>query len=214
VDYGRARLLGLTAFGIAALAAAPVVGAPRTVTPLELHDQFDHCGYDVARSPTGPGTHYLVVRDPAAGAVRDADYRVVVAIVYPDAPTASATHQRAHHAAEQRLGQRWPWSDDHGPQLLGAYGDSVWRANVALVESNGRTLASVYTEDVETGETRIARPELLELGFISSRSRYGVDRDFVDCLERLCEADAFTSETDPPWTPDPIVPVFPPGHPW
>jgi hypothetical protein len=207
------HLFRLTAWAVAALSATPAIAAPRSVTPLELRNQFDECGYEVAGSPTGPGTHYLVVRDPGSGAVRD-DRRIVVAIVYPDMPTASAAHQRAHHAAEQRLGQSWPWSDDHGPQLLGAYGNSVWRANVALVESDGRTLASVYTEDTETGETSVARPELLELGFNSSASRYGVDRDFVDCIEGLWQADNPTTQTDASWVPEPIAPMFLPGRPW
>jgi hypothetical protein len=209
----RVRLFGLAAWALVALTAAPAGAAPQSVTPLQLRNQFEECGYDVTGSPTGPGTHYLVARDPGAGSVRDT-YRIVVAIVYPDAPTASAAHQRVHHAAEQRLGQRWPWSDDHGPQLLSAYGDSVWRGNVALVQSNGRTLASLHTEDVETGETRVARPELLELGFNSSASRYGVDRDFIDCLEGLWPADNLTTQTDASSIPEPIAPIFLPGRPW
>ncbi len=87
---------------------------------------------------------------------------------------------------------RRPFSNDNGPQLLAGYGGSVWRANVAMVQSSSRTLASMYSYDVQTDETRITRPDLFELGFVSNYREYGVDRDFVTCLE---SAPAFTADS-------------------
>jgi hypothetical protein len=70
------------------------------------------------------------------------DGRNVMAIVYRDLQAAARAHRQAHHLAEQVMGNRWDWSDDNGPQLLGGYGD-VWRANVAMVQSDRRTLDSM-----------------------------------------------------------------------
>jgi hypothetical protein len=106
-----------------------------------------------------------------------------MAIVYADSETAQAAHLKTHRQAEDSLGERWPYSDDHGPQLLAGYGASVWRANVAIVQSSLRTLASIYTSDEQTGETRVARPEMLELGFVNDLAHYGVDWDLVTCLD-------------------------------
>ena len=88
-----------------------------------------------------------------------------------------AAHEEAHRQAEQRMGERWPFSDDHGPQLLEAYGGSIWRNNVALVQTTAATLDSLWSQDAQTGETRLARPDLLQLGFDHGGTQYSVDRD-------------------------------------
>ena len=106
-------------------------------------------------------------------------------IVYPDAATATAAHQRAHRAAEARLGLHLLYGFDNGPQLLGGYGGSVWRANVAAVQSTLETLHSMWTAEDEMGESRLARPELQELTFVGGTRDIAVDRDFVACLEEL-----------------------------
>jgi hypothetical protein len=64
-----------------------------------------------------------------------------MAVVYKDAAAAN----RAHSAAEARLQAHWSFSDDNAPQLLVGYGGSDWRANVALVETSYRTLASLHS---------------------------------------------------------------------
>jgi hypothetical protein len=78
----------------------------------------------------------------------------------------------------------------------------------------------MYTSDSETGDTAIARPELLTLGFVTSSATYAVDFDFVRCLENGVSAAAnqqvTTSET-PAETNDRagrLTPDFVPGHPW
>jgi hypothetical protein len=170
--------------------------------------QFARCGYEVANSQAPAKSPYVVVEDPGAALVRGANYRIVMAIVYADESTAIAAHLKAHRQAEDRLGVRHVFSDNHGPQLLAGYGDSVWRMNVAMVESTSATLASMWAYDIQTDEARIARPELLDLGFDSSRTEYGVDRDFVACLE-----DAPVSADDPA-LPTGVAPVYMPERPW
>ena len=74
-----------------------------------------------------------------------------------------------------------------------------------MVESNSATLASMWAYDLQADEARIARPELLDLGFDSRTSEYGVDRDFVACLEDAPLADN-------PAMPTGVAPIFMPGH--
>jgi hypothetical protein len=142
-----------------------------------------------------------------------------MAIVYRDLQAATRAHQQAHQLAEQVMGSQWDWSDDNGPQLLEGYGGSVWRANVAMVQSDKRTLDSMYTSDTETGDMAIARPELLRLGFVTSSEEYAVDFDFVRCLDSGLSADTdqqATISNAGPETGAPagrLMPSFLPGHP-
>jgi hypothetical protein len=196
--------------GLSALALTLTIGTAwpaaaatsRAMTTAEVRAQFAECGYEIGNPGSPESSPYIVLVDPGARQVRDTDYRIVMAIVYRDLEAATTAHARAHHLAEQRLSQLYAFSNDNGPQLLSGYGGSVWRANVALVESNSRTLNSMYSYDVEADETRDARPELNELGFVTtSGSQYAVDRDFVSCLD-----DAPTVPSDDPY--------FLQGHPW
>ena len=58
--------------------------------------------------PGLPGNDwYLPIQDPGTSdlaSVQGADYRVVMAIVYPDDQTANAAHQQAHQAAMAAVG--------------------------------------------------------------------------------------------------------------
>jgi hypothetical protein len=182
-NFAHSLCLAALTLGLLAASASPVTAANRALTSAEVRAQFAECGYDVGNSGSASNGPYIVVQDPAAAGVRDTDARVLMAIVYRDLESANGAHSRAHHDAEHRLGELMPFSNDNGPQLLPGYGGSVWRGNVALVESSSRTLNSMYSYDVEADETRTARPELQELGFVSISNRYAVDRDFVVCLE-------------------------------
>ena len=91
--------------------------------------------------------------------------------------------------------------------MLAGYGASVWRSNVALVQSSYRTLASMYSVDSETEEAKLARPELLELGFVRGYRDLGVDRDFVGCLESANYASPLLPASE-------VVPQFMLGRPW
>jgi hypothetical protein len=211
--------VALLAGAAVAMPSLGLAATPQALTPPEARSLFSACGYAVSNSASSVGTAYLVVGDPQMNLAQDdqlTDDRIVMAIVYRDLQAATRAHQQAHSLAEQVMGSRWDWSDDNGPQLLDGYGGSVWRANVAIVQSDKRTLDSMYTSDSETGETAVARPELLALGFVTSSTKYAVDFDFVRCLENGVSAAADTpatpSETDA--RPSQFTPDFLPGHPW
>jgi len=199
----------ISLIALAALVVWPATAtaAPSGLTSVDVRDQFTRCGYEIANPQAPAKSQYVVVEDPGAALVRDASYRIVMAIVYSDAPAAIAAHLKAHRQAEDRLGVHHVFSDDHGPQLLAGYGDSVWRVNVAMVESSSATLASMWAYDIQTDEARIARPELFELGFDSPPTEYGVDRDFVACLE-----DAPLADNAP--LPTGVAPMYLPARPW
>jgi len=200
-------LSALAALAVWPTGAATAAATPSGLTSLDVRDQFTRCGYEIANPGAPTRSQYVVVEDPGAALVRGANYRIVMAIVYPDAAAAIAAHLKAHREAEDRLGARHVFSDNHGPQLLAGYGGSVWRVNVAMVETNSATLESMWAYDIQTHEARIARPELFDLGFDSSTTEYGVDRDFVACLEDAPVAD------NPP-LPTGVAPIYMPGRPW
>jgi hypothetical protein len=199
--------LAVAAFAAGTLAASTASAAPRNFSPFQLRDQFAQCGFEIGNQNAPSTNPYVVIRDMGALESRAADYRIAMAIVFPTPEAATAAHLKAHQQAEERRGKHVAFSNDHGPQLLTGYGASVWRANVALVETSSRTLASMYTYDVQTEETRVARPEMLELGFAPVIGEYGVDRDLVACLD-----DGQLAED--PTLGVVVEPIFIPGRPW
>jgi hypothetical protein len=190
------------------LAASTASAAPRSFSPFQLRDQLTQCGFEIGNKGAPSTTPYIVIRDPGATEARAADYRIVMAIVFPSPEAAIAAHQNAHQAAEARLGASHAFSDDFGPQLLVGYGGSVWRSNVALVESSMRTLASLYSYDDQTDEAHIARPEMFDLGFSPALNEYAVDRDVVGCLDYAQFAG------DPAQGLGVIEPIYMPNRPW
>ncbi len=155
--------------------------APVALAPLLLQQQFSSCGFTVTNSGSPANPNLLDIRDP--GPITP-DSRLVRAIVYTDADAASAAHQRAHLLAENRAQVDVPMNDDNGPQVLPGYGGTVWRNNVALMESNEGTLNGLYTWDPMTDETTIANPQAFDLGFVRSPTGLAVDADVVRCAEQ------------------------------
>jgi hypothetical protein len=201
-------VLAVAAFTTWTLAASTASAAPRSFSPFQLRDQLTQCGFEIGNKSAPSTMPYIVIRDPGATEARAADYRIVMGIVFTSPEAANAAHQKAHREAEARLGERHAFSDDFGPQLLVGYGGSVWRSNVALVESSMRTLASLYSYDDQADEARIARPEMFELGFSPMVNDYAVDRDVVGCVDYA----QFTA--DPAQGVGGIEPIFMPNHPW
>jgi hypothetical protein len=193
---------------IGMLLAISPAHASSALTAPELRAQFTQCGFEIGNPSAPPANQYVVIRDAGASLIRDADYRIVMAIVYKDAAAANQAHEQAHRAAEARLNAYWSFSDDNGPQLLVGYGGSVWRANIALVETSYRTFAGLYSysSDGQTDTVSIARPELTELGFVTTSTEYGVDRDVVACLD-----EAGLTATSAVGAP---VAIFVRGQPW
>ena len=205
----RTYLSTITALSLLIGTSTGGAAAPASMSSRQVSDRFAQCGYALSTAAAQSSGAYVVVRDAGGSDIRFADSRILIAIVYADAAAARAAHLEAHRQAEARLGEPWTFSSEHGPQLLAAYGASVWIANIALVQSSLRTLASIYSSDEQTGEVRIARPELLDLGFVGGTAEYGVDWDFVTCLEAdagLARAPA-AAMLEPPFGARP-------GQPW
>jgi hypothetical protein len=176
------------------LCTSSVSAAALILSALQARDQFARCGYEIGNPDLTVTARYVVVRDSSYGWSKDADRRIVMAIVYASPRAALDAHRKAHHQAEDRLGEHFAFSNNHGPQMLNGYSGSVWRGNVALVQSSTRTLASMWTEDAETGDAFAARPELMELGFDHRLAEFSVDRDFVACLDDIVAPEALTAE--------------------
>ena len=167
----------------APFAAATGVGATRNLTSGEVRDHIVHCGFRLNDPSTRPASPYIAAHEPAPVGPRGE--RVWMVIVYPDAATATAAHQNAHRAAEALRGLHLRYNFDNGPQLMGGYGGSLWRANVVVVQNTIETLHSIWTRPGDLGESRLARPELRELGFVGGPRDVAIDSDFVGCVEQL-----------------------------
>jgi hypothetical protein len=148
-----------------AIAAAEEMAVSVVLTGAQVRDTFTRCGFQVG-DPGVPGNdRYLPIQDPGASemaSMQDTDYRVAMAIVYPP---------------EQTI------NDGNGARLLPGYGASVWRGNVALVESTHRTLTNLYPYNVQWHEVVVNDPAHFQAGLISIESSLGVDRDLVACLD-------------------------------
>jgi hypothetical protein len=169
---------------VAALGVAPAPAAadeaPLALSAPQLSDQFARCGYEVVGSR--PAATYLTVRDAAPEDAQDS--RIVMVFVYPDQETAAMAHVRAHDLAEQHVNTEVAFSDDHGPQLIAGFSSSVWRNNVALVESTRQTLAERSLAE-PAGDTS---SEAFNLGFSDPQAPPMVDSDFVNCLEHAASS--------------------------
>jgi hypothetical protein len=176
-----ALVLALAALGLSPAAVRADDITARTLAPAQLQDEFVRCGYQL---PGGnrPG-QYFAVRGPNVDP-RD-NPRILMVVVYPDVASAAEAHRRAHERAEAKIGIPVPMSDDHGPQLLVGYGGSVWRNNVAMLQTTLRTLSGLYYEDIQTGEAKVIDPSAFDLGFATRFGPYAVDSDFVMCLEDM-----------------------------
>jgi hypothetical protein len=148
-----------------AITAAEEMAVSVVLTGAQVRDAFTRCGFQVGQPGVPGNDRYLPIQDPGASemaAAQDADYRVVMAIVYP---------------LEELI------SEGDGARLLPGYGASVWRGNVALVESTHRTLTNLSSYNVQWHEGVVTDPAEFQAGLISIDSRLGVDRDLVDCLD-------------------------------
>jgi hypothetical protein len=180
--------LASLALGSVAMAADE---APVALAPLTIQQQLGSCGFAVSNPGTPPNTTLIDLRDP--GSTRD-NPRVARIIVYADVVTANAAHEKAHLLAESRAQVDVPMNDDNGPQILPGYGGTVWRNNVALMESDAKTLNSLYTWDTFTDQAAIANARAFDLGFVRSQSGLAVDADIVSCVEQAFSSPQVTAD--------------------
>jgi hypothetical protein len=113
---------------------------------------------------TAPPVSRIVVRDLARG-------RVLMALVYPTRAAAFTARTQAR-AAQQA-------DSDGGPRIVQGYGESVWVANVAIVEATSSdldTLNQMLDDRENCLEVDHERLEAL------SHPRVAVDADFLQAL--------------------------------
>jgi hypothetical protein len=143
---------------------------PSPVPVDNVREALQAAGYAVG-APTTWGDGALVLEARAADGAR-----VVRAFVYGDGPTVAA----ARRAAQMRSMNTSPvFSDDAGPQLLSGFGPSVWRRNVALVQSSRETFAELMAPVEDCGD--LAPPHGPDL----SRPVYQVDPAILELLDGL-----------------------------
>jgi len=101
---------------------------------------------------------------------------VVRAFVFSDGQAAAAAHRQANAQQDFTNGSV---ADDAGPQLLSGYGASVWRRNVALVQSSTETFAQLMPAEPDcSGFPPPRGPDL-------SRPAYRVEPSIVALVENL-----------------------------
>jgi hypothetical protein len=164
----------VVACGCALLALSPLGAAASSPADLQvdrLRQVLQDAGYRVG-SPVAWGDQALLMEATASG-------RVVRAFVYTDGQTAAAAHRVAQAQQAGSNSANIPYSDDAGPQLLSGFGASVWRRNVALVQSSPATFAELMP--AEADGTDLAAPAGPDL----SRPIYRVDPALIRLLDAL-----------------------------
>jgi len=164
-----------SAFAGAIVAFSPHVASAQAAsstdfTPDQLQTQYIAHGYRVDAPVTWWTPDHVTtlrVSDPASE-------RVVMLLVYPDAATAAA--ERA--SAEVREGR----SAGMGPRLISGYGYSIWRGNVALVESTADGLARQYAAE-QAAENQVMTGLPLAVGSPNPSPPYAIDQDLIDVID-------------------------------
>jgi hypothetical protein len=98
----------------------------------QVRGTFAAAGFQVDQAVnwdwTSPPVSTFQIHDAAHG-------RVVMVLVYPNV-TAASTGRHQAEAREQALDSEGMLSSGLGPHLVMGYGESIWRGNVALVETS------------------------------------------------------------------------------
>jgi hypothetical protein len=141
--------------------AAAAQDAPQTSGPTveQIRGVFAGAGYQVDPALswdwTSPPVSTFRVHDSTQG-------RELIVLVYPSATAAELANSR-------------------GPRLVVGYGESVWRGNVALVQTTRAALDSAFQlqNDRDNGVLGV-EPNVLPVPGLPG---YAVDLDFLEALE-------------------------------
>jgi hypothetical protein len=134
---------------VAGSAHAQVAPADALLTVDQAKGAFTTAGYDVGQAVnwnwTSPPVTTFQVRDGH----RSTDDRTLMVLVYADSSAARSAQLQAQTRDETAEHRGLVYSDEHGPQLVPGYGESVWRQNVALVQSSQSELNRLFTAAVD-----------------------------------------------------------------
>lgn len=175
-DSIRALAIGLAASVCLwpGAASAQVQPAPFTTTASsveQVRDSFSSAGFQVDATLTwdwtAPPVSSIQIHDPAGG-------RVLLALVYPDAAAADLGRRQALANEPQTP------PAGLGPHLVAGYGQSIWRGNVALVQTTQSELRRAFQiqneRDNAMSVTAVLAPE-------PEPANYAVDLDFLRALD-------------------------------
>ena len=164
-----------SAFAGAIVAFSPHVASAQAAsstdfTPDQLQTQYIAHGYRVDAPVTWWTPDHVTtlrVSDPASD-------RVVMLLVYPDSATAAAERSNAEAREGRTAGM--------GPHMISGYGYSIWRGNVALVESTADGLARQYAADqAEDNQVMTGMPPAVDSPNLSPT--YAIDQDLIDVID-------------------------------
>jgi hypothetical protein len=120
---------------------------------------------------TSPPVTTFQVTDPAQG-------RTLMVLVYPS--TAAALAERAQAEAREQTQLNEGAISGLGPHLVVGYGESVWRGNVALVQTTQSALNRAIQEQQDRDNGVFVERTLVRE---PSVPRFAVDLDFQQALE-------------------------------
>jgi hypothetical protein len=146
---------------------APTSSGP---TVEQVRGVFTSAGFQVDPAVnwdwTSPPVSTFRVHDPAQS-------RELMVLVYPDA-TAAQTGLLQAQAHEQAL------AIGHGPHLVSGYGESVWRGNVAMVQTTQAELDRAFQLQNERDNGLYVQPDVVREPGLPS---FAVDLDFLQALD-------------------------------
>jgi hypothetical protein len=171
----RSLLRGLVAVGclwtLAGTALAqnlPVAGPVLAVD--QVRGAFSNAGYQVDQTLTwdwtSPPVSTVQVHDVSRG-------RVLMVLVYPT--TAAAQLERSQALARE------PRLDGGNPHLIAGYGQSLWRGNVAMVQTTQSQLQRIFQLQLDRDDGMYVNPDLVQ---DPGLPEIAVDGDFQLALER------------------------------
>jgi hypothetical protein len=160
-----------------AAGAQPAPSADMTVD--QVREAFLSQGYQVDE-PVPWWTTNHVTTFTVSDASDQGTGRVLMVLVYPDTATAVAELDKAE-AREAADTTEQP-TISGGPHLVPGYGPSVWRQNVALIESTQHELSQQYAAQLDR-DNLTAFGTSAPLLAAPAPATYAVDLDFLTALD-------------------------------
>lgn len=161
---------------VAGSAQAQVAPADALITVDQVESAFTSAGYHLDQAVnwdwTSPPVTTFQVRDGLGS-----NDRVLMVFVYSGTSAARSARLLAQAHDETAQNRGLVYSDEHGPHLVPGYGESVWRRNVAMVESSQSELNRLFTSARDTDDGMV-----VQTGLQSPLSTRAVDDDFVALL--------------------------------
>jgi hypothetical protein len=146
----------------------------------QVRDAFSGAGFQVDQTVqwdwTSPPNSTFQVHDPTHG-------RVLMVVVYASA-TAAETGLLQARAREQAQHPGGVATAANGPHLITGYGESVWRGNVALVQTTQAELDRLFQLQNDRDNCVYVDPDAVQQ---SQPPSFAVDLDFQQALDNHTE---------------------------